>query len=303
MMGAWVGSTVVEQCPFKALAEGSIPSRPTSMIDSHCHLADAKFDADLESVIGRAVSAGVERMICIGDTMEESEKCLHIAKKYEQIFCTIGVHPHHAAAWEGHKGQGPMTKMLSRIKAVAVGEIGLDYHYMHSPQDVQKDVFRQQLLIAKGLGKPAVVHCRNAPHQSRSLSRGQSRGSGAGQAISDIKTIIAEVQPPRVVIHCCTEKWEDVKPLVAAGHFLSFTGIATFPASAEIRRTIKMCPVEQLMIETDSPYLAPIPYRGTRNEPAYVVEVAKCVAAEKGMTLQEVDRITTENTVRFFGLV
>ena len=137
-------------------------------------------------------------------------------------------------------------------------------------------------------------------HQSRSLSE-VNRGSGAGQAISDIKTIIAEVQPPRVVIHCCTEKWEDVKPLVAAGHFLSFTGIATFPASAEIRRTIKMCPVEQLMIETDSPYLAPIPYRGTRNEPAYVVEVAKCVAAEKGMTLQEVDRITTENTVRFSG--
>lgn len=255
---------------------------PLLMIDSHCHLADAKFDADLEAIIARAITAGVDRMICIGDTMEESEKCLSIAKNYEQVFCTIGLHPHCATQWITQNTESIKKMIHSSPKAVAVGEIGLDYHYMHSPEDVQKDVFRQQLIIAKELAKPAVVHCRDA--------------------VADIKTIISEVQPPRVVIHCCSEKWDDVKPLVNAGHLLSFTGIATFPASAEIRRTIKMCPIEQLMIETDSPYLAPIPYRGTRNEPAYVVEVAKCVAAEKGMTLQEVDRITTENTVRFFGL-
>lgn len=170
----------------------------------------------------------------------------------------------------------------SSEKAVAVGEIGLDYHYMLSPEDMQKQAFREQLKITKELGKPAVVHCR--------------------EAIVDIRLIMDEVQPPKIVIHCCTEKWEDVEPLVKVGHFLSFTGIATFPASLEIRRTIRMCPIEQLMIETDSPYLAPVPYRGKRNEPAYVVEVAKCVAVEKGMTLEEVDRITTENTVRFFGL-
>ncbi|TSC57599.1 MAG: TatD DNase family protein [Candidatus Peregrinibacteria bacterium Greene0416_62] len=264
------------------------------MIDSHCHLADAKFDADLDAVVARATQAGVDRMICIGDSLEESQIGIEIAEKYEQIFCTIGIHPHHADAWEMTNDQEPMTKMLFHKKAVAVGEIGLDYHYMHSPKEVQQKAFREQLLIAKELQKPAVVHCRSAPHQSLR--------SGAGQAVADIRSIINEVQPPRVVIHCCTEKWEDVEALVRAGHFLSFTGIATFPASEEIRRTIRMCPLEQMMIETDSPYLAPVPYRGKRNEPAYVVEVAKCVANEKGIALAEVDRITTENTVRFFAL-
>lgn len=175
-----------------------------------------------------------------------------------------------------------MVKMLTHKKAVAVGETGLDYHYMHSPKEVQQQAFREQLMIAKELGKPAVVHCR--------------------EAVDDIKAIINEVQPLKIVMHCCTETWEDVEPLVAAGHFLSFTGIATFPASEEIRRTIKMCPIERLMIETDSPYLAPIPYRGKRNEPAFLLEVAKCVAKEKGMALEEVDRITTGNTIRFFKL-
>jgi TatD DNase family protein len=184
--------------------------------------------------------------------------------------------------WDIWKDEGPLLKMFSSQKALAVGEIGLDYHYMKSPKEIQQKAFREQLLIAKELKKPAVVHCR--------------------EAIIDIRSIIADVQPACVVIHCCTEQWEDVESLVQAGHFLSFTGIATFPASGEIRRTIRMCPIEQMMIETDSPYLAPIPHRGKRNEPAYVVEVAKCVAQEKDMTLEDVDRITTKNTERFFGL-
>lgn len=252
------------------------------MIDSHCHLADAKFDADLREVIARAGNVGIDRMVCIADSMQEAEKCLKIAQKYEQVFCSIGVHPHCAAQWQQQDAERIRTMMHSNPKAVAVGEIGLDYHYMHSPKDVQKDVFRQQLLLAKELGKPAVVHCR--------------------EAIADIKAIIDDVHPPKAVIHCCTERWEYVESLVAAGHFLSFTGIATFPASEEIRRTMRMCPTAQLMIETDSPYLAPARYRGKRNEPAYVVEVATCAAQEKGMTLEEIDCLTTENTVRFFGL-
>ncbi len=256
--------------------------RNIHLIDSHCHLADAKFSADLDVVIVRAGLAGVDRMICIADSITESEKCLKIAEKYEQIFCTIGVHPHCANEWKSENGTWVEDTMRQTPKAVAIGEIGLDYHYMHSPKEIQQNAFREQLQIAKNLQKPTVVHCR--------------------EAITDIRSIIAEVQPPRIVIHCCTEKWEDVEPLVAAGYFLSFTGIATFPRSEEVRRTIRMCPIEQLMIETDSPYLAPVPYRGKRNEPAYVVEVAKCVAAEKGIALEEVDRITTENTVRFFGL-
>jgi len=138
------------------------------------------------------------------------------------------------------------------------------------------------LQIAKSLQKAAVVHCRDA--------------------IADVRAILKGVDPPKVVIHCCTEQWRDVEQIVQEGHFLSFTGIATFPTSTDIRETIKNCPIDQLMIETDSPYLAPVPYRGKRNEPAYVVEVAKCMAEVKGMSLEEVGRITTENAKRFFGL-
>ena len=147
---------------------------------------------------------------------------------------------------------------------------------------VRQRAFEAQLLLAKESNLPAVVHCRDA--------------------VEDVWTIVSHVKPRKLVLHCCTEKWADVERFVAAGYFLSFTGMVTYPKADEIRETVKRCPLSQLMIETDAPYLAPVPYRGKRNEPAFVSEVAKTIAAVKGLTLAEVDATTSKNAEQFFGL-
>jgi TatD DNase family protein len=252
------------------------------MIDSHCHLADEAFASDVEEVIARARSAGVSPMVSITDSLEEFLRCRDIAEAHEDIFCTAGVHPHNAKLWTD-TSDGELRSFLSSSRKVkAVGEIGLDYHYDFSPRERQKDAFRAQLQIAKDLSLPAVVHCR--------------------EAVEDLVPIILEISPKKLVIHCCSESFESMEPLLAKGYFLSFTGIATYPTGTLIRETIRRCPLEKMMIETDSPYLAPVPYRGKRNEPAFVVEVAKQIAEVKGISLEEVDLVTTQNAVAFFDL-
>ncbi len=252
------------------------------MIDTHCHLADTKFAKDLPDVLKRAEEAGVTQCITIADSLEESKRCIEIAEKYAQVFCTVGLHPHNAKDWVAGDG-AKLTAMKEHSKKVrAIGEIGLDYHYNHSPQHVQRGVFLEQLTLSRELGLPAVVHCR--------------------EAIKDIETIVHEVEPLQVVLHCCTEEWEDVAWLVELGHMLSFTGIATFKDAKHIRETIRQTPLGQLMIETDSPYLAPMAHRGKRNEPAFVAEVLKLVAEIKKLSTEEVDKATTKNAVEFFGL-
>lgn len=252
------------------------------MIDSHCHLADAQFLKDLDEVLKRAKKAGVEKMITIADSLEEAEKCIEIAEHYPHIFCTVGVHPHNAKDWKKGDSERIQAMVAQSKKVKAIGEIGLDYHYNHSSKSDQRAVFLEQLSLSRELGLPAVLHCR--------------------EAIEDVKTMVREVEPLQVVMHCCTEKWEDVAWFVELGHLLSFTGIATYPSSHDIRETIKQCPLDQLMIETDSPYLAPVPHRGKRNEPAYVVEVLHSIATIKGMSVEEVEAATTKNAIEFFGL-
>src|SRR3989338_136657 len=272
------------------------------MIDSHCHLADKQFLHDLEEIIIHARDAGVDHIITIADTLEEGERCIEIAmkyssrlhdatKKYPNIFATVGVHPHNATQWRMTNGQAPTIKLRSLLesstKVVAVGEIGLDYHYMNSPKVIQQNAFKEQLQLAKELVLPAVIHSR--------------------EALEDTWNIIRETCPEKCVLHCCTEQWKNVKRFIDAGYFLSFTGIATYPKSDEIRHTIRECPLNQIMIETDAPYLPPEALRvqkGTRvrNEPANVLEIAKCIAETKGISLEEVDRITTRNAIKFFTL-
>lgn len=252
------------------------------MIDSHCHLADPKFASDLPEVLARASAVGVDRYIAIADTLEEGERCLALAAKYEQIFCTIGVHPHGASQWSMVNGQLTIAEAAKHPKMVAVGEIGLDYHYMNNPKEDQIRAFRDQLSLAKELDLPVVTHNRDS--------------------LADYLDIIRELEPKSLVLHCNTEKWEDCRELIDRGYLFGFTGIATYPKSDEIRNTILECPLEQMMIETDAPYLAPEGYRGKRCEPAYVVEVAKLIADIKDISLEEVSRITTENTVKFYGL-
>ena len=253
------------------------------MIDSHCHLADKKFASDLDAVLKRAASVGVDRCVTIADTIEEGEKCLEIAAKYDQLFCTIGVHPHVSKQWTVNSGQKLREMIESSSKVVAVGECGLDYHYMNSPKEDQIRAFKDQITIAQELDLPLVVHNRDS--------------------IEDMHAILSDLNPKSMVLHCCTEKWEDVSSLVDRGYLLGFTGIATYAKSDDIRHTIKHCPLDQMMIETDAPYLAPEGARGKRCEPAFVVEVAKLVAEIKGVSLEEIDQITTKNAEAFYSLV
>ena len=264
------------------------------MIDSHCHLADRKFTRDLDQVLWRAKEAGIEKCVTIADTLKESEQCMQIAEKYPNVYATVGVHPHASKKW-GAGDREKLIEMLRHKKVKALGEIGLDYYYdqpssrkarlrpaSNSPRDVQREVFRIQLVLAKELDVSVVIHCRNA--------------------IDDLKNIIEEVDHRKLVLHCCTEKWEDVRWLIERGAMIGFTGIATYPKAQEIREVIKQCPLDQIMIETDAPYLSPESHRGKRNEPAFVVEVAKLIAQLKNVSLEEVDRVTTKNAVAFYGL-
>lgn len=252
------------------------------MIDSHCHLADKKFEADLSEVIKRAVGIGVQTMVTIADSLAESERCIEIANQYPNVFCTVGVHPHVSKEWKADSGKKLRALAGASSKVRAIGEIGLDYHYNLSPSEDQRHAFVEQLKIAKELGLPVVVHCR--------------------EAVEDVWTIVDEHRPTKLVLHCCTEEWKDVARFVERGYFLSFTGIASYANADDVRDTIQHCPLTQMMVETDAPYLAPIPHRGKRNEPAFVMEVAKLIAGKKGITLREVDSQTTRNAVDFFGL-
>ncbi|HVW66845.1 MAG TPA: TatD family hydrolase [Candidatus Peribacteraceae bacterium] len=252
------------------------------MIDAHCHLADKQFNNDLDAVLDRALSAGVTKMVTIADSLEEGEQCIEIATKYENVFATVGVHPHNAKHWKKGDGERLRELLQSSKKVKALGEIGLDYHYDHSPRGSQRAVFMEQLSLAKEMGLPAVIHCR--------------------EAIEDLSSIIREIDPLQVVIHCCSEKWSDVEWMTDRGFFLSFTGIITYPKSHDVRETVQRCPLHLLMVETDSPYLAPVPHRGKRNEPAFVAEVVREIAKVKEIAFKEADDATTANALAFFDI-
>ena len=256
------------------------------MIDSHCHLADSQFDNDLPDVLLRAEEHGVHAMLCIADTIKESEKCLTLAEKYEQIFCTIGVHPHAAKDWQDSDIDQLKSWALRYAHVKALGEMGLDYHYDNSPRDVQQLVFRDQLQLAKELELPAVIHNR--------------------ESLADLTSIVYDVEPPAAVLHCCTEPWDAISDWVDRGYWLSFTGIATYSKSDAIRDTIKHCPIEQLMIETDAPYLMPRTIRPRpktrRNEPCNLVHVLEAVASSLGAPVEEIAASTARTAEEFFGL-
>ena len=220
-------------------------------------------------------------MVVIADSIEESVQVLSLAEKHDDIFCVVGVHPHYASQWKTDDAEVIRT-LAQSSNVVAIGETGLDYHYMRSPRDEQIRAFRDQLNLAQSLHLPVVIHTRDA--------------------IEDTWRIFDSMKPIRAVIHCCTEPWRTVERFVECGCFLSFTGIATYPKSEDIRETIRQCPLSRTMIETDAPYLSPMPHRGKRNEPAFVVEVARCIAELKNVSLEEIDKQTTKNTQEFYGI-
>jgi TatD DNase family protein len=250
-----------------------------SLIDSHCHLDSAEFDADREAVIDRALAAGIESMLAIGtgNGPPDLEAGLRLAGKHPAFYATVGIHPHDAAKAAAGDFQR-LAELLAHPKVLAVGEIGLDYHYDFSPRDTQKSAFIQQMEIAAQAKKPIVIHTR--------------------EAWDDTLALIEENWKPHAIggiMHCFSGGPEEARRAVDLGFYLSFGGIVTFPKALAVQEAAKWCPRDRILTETDAPYLAPVPQRGKRNEPALMVHTARKLAELRGESYEELCNATTEN--------
>jgi TatD DNase family protein len=251
------------------------------LVDAHCHLGDRAFEADRDAVLDRARAAGVGHVVVIGESLAGSERALALAQGRGGLSATAGVHPHEASSWSADVA-ARLRELLAAPEVVAVGETGLDYHYDHSPRDVQRRVFETQLRLAAELGKPVIVHAREADADMAAMLA--ALGSG----------------PPVVVLHSFSSGdavWEAGRAINA---YFSFSGMITFKNWTQTGR-LAVVPSDRLLVETDAPYLAPVPHRGTRNEPAYVREVAARAAACCGESLETLAQRTTDNARTCFG--
>jgi TatD DNase family protein len=246
------------------------------LVDSHVHLDDAKFDADREQAIERALAVGVECMLAIGtgNGPPDLEVAVRQADLYPFIYATIGVHPHDASKATPETWTR-MRQLAAHPKVLAVGEIGLDYHYDFSPRDVQRAVFLQQLEIAAESGKPIVIHTREAWDDTLETLRAHWRGAG--------------------IMHCFTGDETQARQALDLGFHLGFGGVLTFPKADAVRQAARIAPDDRLLVETDCPYLAPVPHRGKRNEPAFVVETVRRLAEVRGCAPEEIAEIATRN--------
>lgn len=252
---------------------------PLRWIDNHCHL-DGEEDA--AAIVAEARAAGVAALITVGTTTDRSAACLALAAEVDHVWATAGVHPHDAV--EGVEGLRRLVlDAPTDQRLVAIGECGLDYHYDHSPRDTQRAAFAAQIGLAHQTGLPLVIHTREAWEDTFGVLQ-------------------AEGVPPRTVFHCFTGGPAEAERALACGAMLSISGIATFTSATGLREAVASAPLERLMVETDSPYLAPVPHRGRRNRPALVARVGDEVAVLQGRSVQEVAAATTANAIDFYGL-
>ena len=255
------------------------------LVDSHCHLDFPDFSSDLDAIVARAAEAGIGRIVTISTRVRRLSELLGIAERFPNVYCSVGTHPHHADEEDGIPPQ-ELTALTRHPKVVALGEAGLDYFYDNSSPQAQARGFRAHIAAARATGLPLVIHTRDADEDcQRILEEEVERG------------------PFRAVLHCYTGGRELAMKAVELGLSISFTGILTFKKSGALRALAAELPADRIMIETDAPYLAPGKFRGKRNEPAYVVEVAKVLAEARGVSLQEISRQTTENFFRLFSKV
>lgn len=257
------------------------------MIDSHCHIAGEEFAADLDAVAGRASAAGVTTALCILEAEDAPElaRAGRVRAAWPGIHFATGIHPHRAGKFSGNVAGGVDTvrRALDATAACAVGEIGLDYHYDFSPRDIQQELFRAQIRLAIERSLPVIIHTREATQDTLHIITDE----GAGEA--------------RGVFHCFTGDVATAREALETGFYLSFAGILTFPKAGEIREAAKITPLDRLLSETDSPYLAPTPHRGKRNEPAYVTRVVETLAELHGTTVPEMAARIRENFITLFG--
>jgi len=255
------------------------------LIDSHAHIQGKEYTGEVEAVIARAREAGVGKIIAVGGAgdMSSNTEAIALAKTFPDIYATVGMHPHDAKD-VGADELKKLKDLVAAPKVVAVGETGLDYYYDHSPREVQRRVFAGFIHLARETGLPIVVHERDAAQDVANLLR----ADGAGKL--------------RGVIHCFTGNYEAACAYLDLGFYISFTGIITFKNAEPLRDVVRKVPLERIFVETDSPFLTPVPHRGKRNEPAYVRYVAETIANLKDVAPEEVARVTTANVQDLFKL-
>lgn len=251
------------------------------LVDAHCHLGDGAFDADRPAVLARAGRAAVGHIVIIGETLAASARARTLAAATRGLSATAGIHPHEANTWGPDSARALVAELAAR-EVVAVGETGLDYHYDHAPRDAQRRAFEGQLALAADAGKPVVVHAREADEDAAALLREWGR------------------RLPAVVLHSFSSGPSLFAAGMEVGAYFSFSGMITFKSWTD-QASLTTCPLDRLLIETDAPYLAPIPHRGRRNEPAYVRDVAQRLAERRGASFEDIARHTTENARRVFG--
>lgn len=251
------------------------------LFDTHCHLTDEKFIEDFDDVLLRMKETGIELAVVINDASCEKYGAIRLAEQYDFLYAAVGLHPHDATNWSDDIEQR-IRRAMTHEKCVALGEIGLDYHYDFSPRDTQRDVFRRQLELAYELDKPAILHIR--------------------EAHDDAFDILSSVNLPRCVMHCYGGTWEQAQRYLDMGMMISFSGSLTFKNTPDLKETCAAMPLDRLMIETDSPYMAPIPMRGRRNEPSFVAYTAAKAAELKGIAPDALAEAAFENGKRFFGI-
>lgn len=253
------------------------------LVDSHCHLDFPDFAEELDAVVHRARAAGVGRMVTICTYLTRFDRILAVAERYDDILCTVGVHPHQAAEEFDVTTVDALVERARHPKVIGLGETGLDYFYDKSPREQQQECFRRHIRASLDTGLPLIIHTRDADADTMRIVKEET----AGQTVKGL-------------LHCFSSGRALAEEALEYGFTLSLSGIVTFKKSEELRDIVKDVPLDRILVETDAPYLAPIPFRGKRNEPAYVAHTAACVAAIKGVSAEELARITTENFFRLF---
>ena len=257
-------------------------------VDSHAHIDGSEFDADRDEIIERAHDSGVTTILNVGTGDPHSgvfERAVEVGRKYPPVYTAIGTHPHDARFYDDAAEQKTKSLIQTGERVVAWGEIGLDFHYDNSPRDVQMEVFKRQLRQARECDIPVIIHTREAERETIEILKSDYDGATR-----------------KGVFHCFSGSKDLALRALELDFLISFSGIVTFKKAEELREIAKEVPLDRLLVETDCPFLAPVPYRGKRNEPAYVVEVARCIAELRGVKTEEIARITTENFKRFLQI-
>ena len=260
------------------------------LIDSHCHIDGEAFDADRDEVVWRARDAGVVAMLNVGTgdpSSDDFRKAVAVAEKYGNVYASVGIHPHDAKLYDD-QAEGHLVDLARSEKVIAWGEIGLDYYYDNSPRDIQREVFRRQVRKAKELELPIIVHSRDADEETVEILRDEFEAEDGGKKPG--------------IMHCFGGTPEMAGELMNLGFLISFAGNVTFKKAENLREAAKVVSIDRLLVETDCPFLTPVPFRGKRNEPAYVVHTARFLAELYGVDFDTIATQTTDNFLRLFGL-